>query len=69
LLLDGRFHRLEELREKTGLGEEQIIEIVGFLTKYGFTDIDSGNRKVRISRAARKYLYEQRPNLPSEKTA
>ena len=54
LLDDGRFHALDELQEGTELSENQTKTIVAFLAEYGFAEMNKGNDKVRISKAAKK---------------
>ena len=58
LLDDGRFHELAELQEETQLNKNQTRTIVEFLAEYGFAEMNKGNNKVRISKAAKKLLAQ-----------
>ncbi len=58
LLVDGRVHKLNELKKGTELSERQTAEIVAFLTKYGFLETNNENETVRISKAAKKLLAQ-----------
>ena len=54
LLGDGRAHRIEELRRRAKLNEQQMNDIVDFLTEYGFARVNPNSKKIVINRT-----YEQ----------
>ena len=59
LLSDGKFHGLEDLQMETELNVKQTKAAVEFLTEYGFMETNNGNKKVKISKAAKK-LFAQK---------
>jgi DNA-binding IscR family transcriptional regulator len=58
LLSDGRWHRVEELLLKTGLDEQKLEKVTGFLSKYNFVKVDKKNKRVKINRDFRKLLAQ-----------
>jgi len=58
LLSDGKWHGIEELLLGTGLGEQKLQEITGFLGKYGFIKVDEENKKVKVNRDFRRLLVQ-----------
>lgn len=59
VLEDGEWHEFDEVEEKCGLSE--VVEsILKFLAEYGFVEIDSGGRKVKIGFSLQKFLEETR---------
>ncbi len=56
MLIDGKFHELEEMQMKTALSDEQMRAVVAFFAEYGFIQIDKGNDAVRIRKSARNLL-------------
>jgi len=58
LLSDGKWHGTEELLLSVGLGAREFREITGFLSKYGFVEVDEKNRKVRVDRDFQRLLVQ-----------
>jgi len=54
LLSDGKWHGTEELLLRTGLNEQKLRDITGFLSKYGFVKVDVKSRKVKINKDFKK---------------
>ena len=54
LLGDGRAHGIEELRRRAKLNEQQMNDIVDFLTEYGFARVNPKSKKIMMNRT-----YEQ----------
>gem|GEM_PF-968258 len=55
-LKDGQWHTIEELREKMGLNEAQIRQIITFLSEYNFITMDKAERRVKLDEAIRQFL-------------
>jgi len=53
LVEDGNWHTLEELREKTALSDRNLKEYFDFLKKYGLFEINSTEKKVRLTKHLR----------------
>jgi len=58
ILSDGKWHGIEELRQRMELDEYKVQEIATFLNRYDFAMIDRANRKVKISRNFQKFLAQ-----------
>lgn len=58
LLSDGKWHGTEELLLSVGLSAREFREITGFLSKYGFVEVDEKNRKVRVDRDFQRLLVQ-----------
>ena len=48
LLMDGKWHSFEELREQLQLKNGTLESMVSFLSEYGFVKVDEKTMKVRI---------------------
>jgi len=48
LLMDGKWHSFEELREQLQLKNGTLESMVSFLSEYGFVKLDEKKMKVRI---------------------
>jgi predicted transcriptional regulator len=58
LLSDGKWHETEELMLSVGLSAREFREIAGFLSKYGFVEVDEENRKLRVDRDFQRLLVQ-----------
>jgi DNA-binding IclR family transcriptional regulator len=58
ILRDGKWHRFEEIEEKTKTDEAKLRRIVEFLHDYNFIIIDESNKKAKIDRTAKEFLTE-----------
>jgi predicted transcriptional regulator len=58
LLSDGKWHGVEELRLGAGLNGRKFLEITGFLSKYGFVEVDEENRKLKVNRDFQRLLIQ-----------
>lgn len=58
LLSDGKWHTLDELREKAGVTESNIMRIIQFLKEYGFVMVDEEECKIRLDENAREFLAQ-----------
>lgn len=56
MMSDGRWYRLEEIQQKTGINRMRTLQIAEFLKKYNFIVADDQNGKVKIRRNAQKFL-------------
>jgi DNA-binding IclR family transcriptional regulator len=58
VLEDGKWHRLEEIRERMKLNEGQTLQIVSFLEEYQFVTSKEKRKMVRLRKAVRKFLTQ-----------
>ena len=58
MLCDGKWHRIEQLRQLLGLKDFEVGEIAKFLSDYDFVEVDEDNSRVRVSRDFRKILAQ-----------
>jgi len=58
ILNDGRWHEIEELRQRLNLNEQNIQKITTFLSRYDLVKIDNENRKVKINHSFQKLLAQ-----------
>lgn len=59
ILQDGKWHTLEEIRERTELEEKKIQQVMDFLGKYCFVMIDKTRKRVMLDRAFEDFLGEK----------
>ena len=59
ILIDGKWHTLKEIKEKTKLNRNQIQQVTEFLERYGFVSIDKTARKIRLDKNVKKFLAEE----------
>ncbi|MDI6805124.1 MAG: hypothetical protein QMD20_00490 [Candidatus Bathyarchaeia archaeon] len=57
-LKDGRWHTMEEMKEKMRLNEDQIQQIMKFLSAYNFVIINQEEKKVKLEEMIRKFLTQ-----------
>jgi len=53
---DGKWHRIEQLRERLGLSEYEAQEITQFLSQFDFAEFEENENCVRINKDFRKVL-------------
>jgi hypothetical protein len=51
---DGRWHEVKELKQSLNLNDDELQEIIGFLSKYELAEFDGKKEMVRINRDFRK---------------
>jgi uncharacterized protein YaaN involved in tellurite resistance len=56
ILEDGKWHRIDHLRQVIELGDCEIQEITKFLSQYDFAEIDEENGRVRINKDFKKIM-------------
>jgi transcription initiation factor IIE alpha subunit len=59
MLIDGRWHTLKEIQQKTKLDKNQIRQVVRFLERYGFISVDKTVREVILDKTVQKFLSEK----------
>jgi len=57
-LKDGKWHTVEELREKMEVNENQIQQIIAFLSEYNFIIANQAEKKVKLEEAIQKFLTQ-----------
>jgi len=58
-LVDGRWHTLREIQQKTKLDENQIRQVIEFLEKYNFVMMDKMRRKIILDKTVQKFLSQK----------
>ena len=58
VLINGKWHKLEEIIQKTGLDKHKAELILDFLKKYSFIEFDEQLKQVKASRALLNFLRE-----------
>ena len=58
ILIDGKWHALKEIKQKTKLNKNQIQQVIEFLERYGFISIDKMASKIRLEKSVEKFLAE-----------
>jgi len=58
ILIDGKWHALKEVKEKTKLNKNQIQQVIDFLERYGFISVDKMARKIRLDKSVEKFLVD-----------
>lgn len=56
MLSDGRWHEIEEIRQKMQLEENQTQELLTFLKEYNFIVFEETKKAIKIEGAARRFL-------------
>lgn len=57
-LKDGKWHTVEELREKMKVNEDQIQQIIAFLSEYNFIIINQAENQVKLEGTIQKFLTQ-----------
>lgn len=58
ILVDGKWHALKEIKQKTKLNKNQIQQVIEFLERYGFISVDKMARRIRLDESVEKFLSE-----------
>ena len=58
MLGDGKWHMLDEIRQKTKVDKDRIQQTVEFLKEYNFIVVDEDETKVKLNEMARKFLTQ-----------
>ena len=58
VLGDGKWHEIEQLHQFMNLYDCEINEIMEFLNKYDFAEVDDGKKRVRLSKDFCKILAQ-----------
>lgn len=58
ILVDGNWHALREIKQKTKLNKNQIQQMIDFLERYGFISVDKIARKIRLDKSVEKFLAQ-----------
>jgi len=58
ILVDGKWHALKEIKQKTKLNKNQIQQVIDFLERYGFISVDKMVGKIRLDKSAEKFLAQ-----------
>jgi DNA-binding IclR family transcriptional regulator len=58
ILVDGKWHALKEIKQKTELNKNQIKQVIEFLERYGFISVDKMARKIRLDKSFEKFLAQ-----------
>jgi predicted transcriptional regulator len=54
ILEDGRWHEVKELKQSLNLNDDELQEIIGFLSNYELAEFDGMKEMVRINRDFQK---------------
>ncbi len=58
LLMDGKWHSLDDLLKQTGFAPDKIKTTLDFLREYDFIDYDVKAKKVKLEDRAKDFLTE-----------
>jgi predicted transcriptional regulator len=58
LLSNGEWRGIDEMLLEARLSDDKLQDIMGFLSKYGFVEIDEQNRKLRVNRDFQRLLVQ-----------
>jgi hypothetical protein len=58
VLGDGKWHEIEQLHQLMNLYDCEIKEIMEFLNKYDFAEIDDAKKRVRLNKDFQKILSQ-----------
>jgi len=58
LLSNGEWRGIDEMLLEARLSDDKLQGIIGFLSKYGFVEIDEQNRKLRVNRDFQRLLVQ-----------
>lgn len=58
ILVDGKWHALKEIKQKTKLNKNQIQQVIDFLERYGFVSVDEMAGKIRLDKSVKKFLAQ-----------
>jgi hypothetical protein len=58
ILRDGKWHEAEQLQNSMDLTDCELDEIMDFLGKYDFAEVDDGGKRVRVNKDFKKILCQ-----------
>jgi predicted transcriptional regulator len=58
ILSDGKWCLLTEIRQRAGVDEEQLRQIMDFLKEYDFIVWDKAEKKVKLNKMAQEFLTQ-----------
>jgi len=58
ILVDGKWHTLREIKQKTKLNKYQIERVMEFLERYGFISVDRIAKKIVLNKNAKRFLVQ-----------
>jgi predicted transcriptional regulator len=58
VLKDGEWHPIGEVIEKCGLSMAEAKNVMGFLEKYEFIEINTASQEVRIASSLKRFLLK-----------
>ena len=56
ILGDGKWHRLSDVRECIGVSDGRMLEILSFLSKYEFLEVDYVRERVRMEKEVKEFM-------------
>jgi len=60
LLENGKWHRLEDIEEKTHLNGGKVKYVTNFLAEYNFVKLDEAEQKVKLDPPTNRFLKKIR---------
>ena len=57
-LIDGKWHTLREIKQKTKLNKYQIERVMEFLERYGFISVDRIAKKIVLNKNVKRFLVQ-----------
>ncbi|MFA5364688.1 MAG: hypothetical protein WC325_05845 [Candidatus Bathyarchaeia archaeon] len=60
ILENGKWHYLEEIREKTHLNSAKVETVTQFLAKYNFVTLDEAEQKVKLDTPTTQFFQRIR---------
>jgi uncharacterized protein YutD len=58
VLSDGRWHMLEEIRQRVKIDDAQLQRITDFLKKYDFIVKDEAENRIKLDKIVQEFLAE-----------
>ena len=58
VLGDGKWHEIEQLHQLMNIYDCEITEIMAFLNKYDFAEVDHAKKRVRLNKDFQKILSQ-----------
>jgi hypothetical protein len=59
VLVDGKWHTAEEIRDKTELDDHQIQKVIEFLERYCFVSLDKPAKKIAIKENCQEFFRSE----------
>lgn len=58
MLSDGRWYTLRKIREKAGIDEKPLQQIMNFLNEYDFIVKDEAGKRVKLNKMIQEFLAQ-----------